>query len=98
VLAPVEFARVDNHAADGGTVAPDPFCGRVHNDVGAVGDGAAVVAAGTEGIVDDYGNAVFVGDGDDGFEVGDVVFWVADAFELGFVRRFIQCSRFRELT
>jgi hypothetical protein len=52
VLAPVKLARVDNDAADGRSVAADPFGGRVDNDVGAVVDGADKVAAGTKGVVD----------------------------------------------
>jgi hypothetical protein len=88
VLAPVEFAAVDDHAADGGAVAPNPFCGGVHDDVGAVVDGAAVVAASAEGVVDDDGDAGFVGDCDDFGKVRDVVFGVANAFKLDSVRPF----------
>lgn len=37
---PVEFARVDDDAADGGSVPSDPFRGGVDDDVGSVGDGS----------------------------------------------------------
>jgi hypothetical protein len=82
VFAPVEFPRVDDHAANGGAVSADPFRSRVDDDVGAVRDGAAEVSAGAEGVVDDYGDPGGVGDGDDLFEIRNVVFWVADGFEL----------------
>jgi hypothetical protein len=54
----------------------------VHNDVGAVLDGADVVAACAEGVVDDDGDAGLVGDGRNLFKVRDVVFGVADRFEV----------------
>jgi len=34
VLAPIELSGVDDDTGDGGTVAADPLCGRVDNDVG----------------------------------------------------------------
>lgn len=52
VLAPVELARVDNDAANGGAVAADPLGGRVDDDVGAVLDGSDKVATSTKGVVD----------------------------------------------
>jgi hypothetical protein len=51
-------------------------------------DGAAVVTASAKGVVDDDGNADFVGDFDDFGKVGNVVFGVADAFELDSVSPF----------
>jgi hypothetical protein len=63
----------------------------VNDDVGAVGDGAAEVPTGAEGVVDDYGDAGLVRDGDDALEVGDVVFWIADWFELD---RFVSDSAY----
>ena len=50
--APVELARVDEDAGDGGAVAADPLCGGVDDDVGAVLDGTDEVAAGAKGVVD----------------------------------------------
>ena len=82
VFPPVEFPRVDDDAADCGAVAADPFGGRMHDDVGAVLDGAHKVAAGAKSVVYDDGDAGFVGDGGDLFKVGDVVFGVADGFEV----------------
>lgn len=52
VLTPVELARVDDDAADGGAVTADPLGGRVDDNIGAVVDGADEVAAGTERVVD----------------------------------------------
>jgi hypothetical protein len=78
MFAPVEFPAVDDTPANSCAVPADPLCSRVNDDVGAVGDGAAEVPTGAEGVVDDYGNAGLVRDGDDALEVGDVVFWIAD--------------------
>lgn len=52
VGAPVEFAAVDDDAADRGAVPADPLGRRVHDDVGAVVKGAHEVAARAEGVVD----------------------------------------------
>lgn len=52
VRAPVELAAVDDDAADGRAVAPDPLGRRVHHDVGAVLDRAHEVAARAERVVD----------------------------------------------
>jgi hypothetical protein len=57
----------------------------VHDDIGAVVDGADEEAACAKRVVDDDGDAGFVGDGDDLFKVRDVVFGVADALDLLFV-------------
>lgn len=82
VLAPVELSAVDNDAADGGAVTAYPFRGRVHDDVGAVLDGAYEVAACAEGVVYDDGDAGCVGDFGDLLKVWDVVFGVADGFDV----------------
>jgi hypothetical protein len=52
VLAPIEFARIDNDTADGGSVAADPLCGRVDDDISTVVDGADEVTTGTKSVVD----------------------------------------------
>lgn len=52
VRAPVELARVDDHAPHRGPVPADPFRRRVHYDVGPVVDGADVVSSCAEGVVD----------------------------------------------
>ena len=62
-------------------MAADPFGGAVDDDVGAVVDGAAEVAAGAEGVVDDEGDAGVVGDLGQGDEVGDRVLGVADGLD-----------------
>lgn len=82
VLAPVELARVDNDTADGGAVAADPLGGRVDNNVGAVLDGLAEVAAGTKGVVDNDGDALLVRGLGDRLKVGDVEARVADRLEV----------------
>lgn len=51
VRAPVELAAVHDHPANRRAVSADPFGGAVHDDVGAVLDGAAEVAACAEGVV-----------------------------------------------
>jgi hypothetical protein len=51
VFAPVEFSAVNHHAANGGAVAANPFGGAVYDDIGAVVDGAGIVAAGSECVV-----------------------------------------------
>jgi hypothetical protein len=51
VLAPVELAAVDDHAADGGAVAADPLGCAFDDNVCAVVNGAGEVAASTEGVV-----------------------------------------------
>lgn len=52
MLAPIELAGVDNDPADGGAVAADPFGDAVNNDVCAVVDRPAEVAASAECVVD----------------------------------------------
>ena len=79
---PVELAGVDDDAADRGAVAPDPLGGRLDHHVGAVLDGAAQVAAGREGVVDDERDAVVVGQPGQRRQVGDVVAGVADGLHV----------------
>ena len=58
---PVKLAAVDNHAADLRGVAVHVLGRRVHHDVGPVLEGTAVDWGG-EGVVDNQGDAVGVGD------------------------------------
>jgi hypothetical protein len=51
VLAPIELARVDEDAADGGAVATDPLGRRVDDNVGAMVDGTDEVATSPERVV-----------------------------------------------
>ena len=67
---PVEFAGVDDDAADAGAVAAEPFGERVDDDVRAEVDGSGEIGRG-EGGIDDQRQAVGVGDVGDGLEVGD---------------------------
>ena len=66
---PVELAAVHDDAAQGGAVAADELGGGVHHDVSAVLDGADQVR-GAEGVVDDQRQAVLVGNGGNGINVG----------------------------
>ena len=59
VLGPVEFAAVDNAAANGGGVSVDVLGGGMGHDVGTPFDGTAV-DGGCEGVVHDQGDTVFV--------------------------------------
>ncbi|CDZ89285.1 hypothetical protein RHRU231_470133 [Rhodococcus ruber] len=76
---PVEGAAVDDDPGDGGAVAAEVFGGRVHDDVGAVLEGADQVGGG-DGVVDDQRQGVLVGDGGDAGDVEEVVFGVGDGF------------------
>ena len=76
VLAPVEFAGIDDDAAHDRPVTADELRRRVDNDVGPVLDGAQQIGR-REGAVDDQGDAVGVGDGSNGFEVNDIGIGVA---------------------
>ena len=51
-VAPVELARVNNYAADGGAVAANPFGRALHHDVGSMVDGAHQVARRPKGVID----------------------------------------------
>jgi hypothetical protein len=77
VALPVEAAGVDHDAADAGAVAAHPLGEGVHDDVGAVIDGALQVGGG-EGAVHDQRQAVGVGDVGDGGDVGHVQAGIAD--------------------
>jgi hypothetical protein len=61
-LGPVELARVYDDTSNGGTVASNPLGSTVHDDICAVLDWVDNIAAGTEGVVDDQGNPMVVGD------------------------------------
>lgn len=82
VGAPVEVPAVDDDAADGGAVAADPFGRGVHDDVCAVVEGAAEVTTGAESVVYDDGDAFSMCHLHYGFEIGDIVAWVADTFQV----------------
>ena len=74
---PVEFAGVDNDAADGGAVAAEKLGGGVDDDVCAPLDGANQRRR-SGGVVDDEGQAVFMGDGGELLDVGDVELGIAE--------------------
>src|SRR5690625_5215808 len=77
---------IDKHAANGCAVAANPLGGRFNHNVGAVIYGAAQIAAGTEGVVDDQRQAVLFGQRGKAFKVGNVKGRVADAFGVNAAR------------
>ena len=78
---PVELAGVHDHAAQGGAVAADELGCGVDHDVRAMLDGPDQVG-GAEGVVHHHGQAVLVGDGGDGVNVGDVAVGVAQGLQI----------------
>jgi hypothetical protein len=73
-----EAPAVDDHAADEGAVPTDPLRRGVDDDVGALIEGPAEVAAAPPGVVDDQGGARGVGGGGDGGQVGHRAAGVGD--------------------
>jgi hypothetical protein len=59
-------------------VTADPFGGRFHHDIGPLFDRATEIAAAAEGIIDDQGNAVLVGDMGQGGKIGNIKSGIAD--------------------
>jgi len=78
---PVKLAAVHDDAAQGGAVAADELGGGVNHDVCAVLDGANQVR-GAEGVVDDQRQAVLVGNGGNGINVGDIAVGVAQCLQI----------------
>ncbi len=76
---PVEFTRIDDRAADLRPVAVHIFRRGVRDDIDAELEGAAV-DRGREGVVDDEGDAMFVSDFGEEFEVEDIERGVGDRF------------------
>jgi hypothetical protein len=52
VLAPVELSGVNDDTADCGSMASNPLCGRMNDNISTVIDRADEVATSTEGVVD----------------------------------------------
>ncbi len=77
-VVPVKVAGVDDYPADGGAVAANVLGCRGHDYIHTVLDGFDQSYA--HRVVDDEGNACFVGDLCDGLEVGYIQFGVADCF------------------
>ena len=75
---PVKFAAVYNDSPQSGAVAANKLGGGVDDDIGAVFNGPDEVGR-AEGIVNYQGQAVPVGDGCNGVNVGDVAVGVARA-------------------
>ena len=76
-VGPVEGAAVDDHAGDRRAVSAEVLGGRVHDDVGAVGQRLDQVRRG-DGVVDDQRHAGVVRDRRDVGDVEDVVLRVGD--------------------
>lgn len=88
VFVLVEFVGIDDDVIDGSIVIINLFGGRVDDDISIVFDGVDEVIVGVEGVVDNYGDIVFVGNVGNFFEVGDVVVGVVNVFNVdgfGFV-------------
>ena len=80
-LGPVEGAAVYDDAAKGGAVTADELGGGVDNDVRAVLNGPDQIG-GAEGVVNDQGQAVAVGDFRDGVNVGNIGVGIAKGFNV----------------
>ena len=78
---PVKFAGIHDDAAQGGAVTADELGGGVNHNVGAVLDGPDQVG-GAEGVVDDQGQTVLVGDGGDGVNVGNIGVGIAQGLQI----------------
>ena len=78
---PVEVAAVHDDAAQRGAVAADELGGGVDHDVCAVLDGADQIRS-AEGVINDQRQAMLMGDGCDGVDVGDVAVGVAQGLQI----------------
>mmetsp|Transcript_32564 Transcript_32564/g.53141 ORF Transcript_32564/g.53141 Transcript_32564/m.53141 type:complete len:516 (-) Transcript_32564:204-1751(-) len=85
-VAPVEGARVHQHAAQRGPVAPDPLRGALHHHVRAVVDRPANVPRAREGVVHDQGDPVPLAHRLDLGEVGHAEPRVADGLHVDRLR------------
>ena len=77
---PLEFARIDNDSAEGGSVPADELGGGMDDDVGAVFDRTDQIR-GSEGVVDDQRNVVRVRQFGERLDVGNVAVRVAERFD-----------------
>ena len=76
---PVELARVDDDAADGRAVAAEELGGGVDDDVRTPLDGPHQRRR-SAGVVDNQRQPVFMRDGGELFDVGDVELGIAERF------------------
>ena len=60
-VAPVEGAGVHDHASQAGAVAPDPLGRTFNNHISAVVNRSQQGTAGSQGVVDDQGDAFLFG-------------------------------------
>ncbi len=81
VRGPVEAAAVDDGTAHGRAVAAEELGQRMHDDVGAVGEGLEQHRR-RDGVIDDQRHAVAVRDLRQRLDVGDVAGRVADALAI----------------
>lgn len=70
-VGPIKLAR-DDDASNRRAVAADPLGDRLNDNVGAELEGADEVASAAEGVVDDEGDLVLVGEGLWGYCFGSV--------------------------
>eukprot|EP00906_Rhabdomonas_costata_P008898 RCo012629 len=75
-VVPRESPGVDDDPSNGRAVAPDPLRRRGHHNVRAMVNGPAQEAAHPEGVVDDQGHPVVVGQLGQPSNVRDIVPWV----------------------
>jgi hypothetical protein len=54
----------------------------LHHDIGPLFDRATEIAAAAEGIIDDQGNAVLVGDMGQGGKIGNIKSGIADRLDV----------------
>lgn len=96
-LFPIEFAAVDDDAAESGAVAADEFRSGMNDDIYAVFDRADEVRS-AECIVYDSGDVVFMSQLGDGFDIGYVAVGVAERFKVQAFRIvFDSCFYFSEV-
>src|SRR5271170_6594355 len=75
VRSPVKLSRIDDDATNRCSVATNPLCGAVDDDVGAVLERLAVIPCSPEGVVHYKGNALSVSNLSDCLEVWHIISW-----------------------
>ena len=80
-LLPVELPAVHNDAAQSGTVSADKFCSGMDHYICAVFDGTDQIR-GAEGIVDDQGQAVLMGNFCNSIDIGNIAVGIAQGLQV----------------
>ena len=81
-VSPVETPRVDDHAANRGPVATDPFCRRLDNDVSAMLDRPTEIATTAKGVINHQRDPVLVGKIRQATKIGDQETRVGDRLDV----------------